>query len=168
MMLIETERLGLREATREDAPFFVTLLQEPAYKRFIADRGVRTEAEALAYMEERILAAYRLHGFGQYVIVARATGEPIGTAGMIKREGLADPDLGYAMLAQHQGKGYAAEAGAAVLAHARDVLNIKRALAFTDPENQASKAVLRKLGFRYTGTGDHPIVGPSSFFEKNL
>lgn len=168
MIVIETERLALREATLDDAAFFAELLSEPLYRRFIADRGDLDSPAARAYLEERVLSAYRLHGFGQYLVTLKADGAPIGTAGMIRREGVPDPDLGYAILARRHGNGYAAEAGAGVLTHARDVLGLKRALAFTDRENQASKAVLRKLGFRYTGTGEHPIIGETSFFEKNL
>ncbi|HLM52540.1 MAG TPA: GNAT family N-acetyltransferase [Pseudoxanthomonas sp.] len=57
------------------------------------------------------------------------------------------PTWGYALLPEFWGRGYAAEAAAEVLRHAREALGLGRILAITDPANASSMRLLRKLGF---------------------
>jgi RimJ/RimL family protein N-acetyltransferase len=76
-------------------------------------------------------------------------GTPIGICGLVKREGLNDPDVGFAFLSRYWSSGYAVESAAAVLAHGRDTLRIKRVVAITSPDNQSSIAVLEKIGLKF-------------------
>ena len=76
---------------------------------------------------------------------------PVGLAGLVRREGLDVLDVGYAFLPKAWGLGYAQEAAAAVLNHARTALGHPELAAITSPENYASMAVLRKIGFTYQG-----------------
>jgi RimJ/RimL family protein N-acetyltransferase len=76
-------------------------------------------------------------------------GTPIGICGLVKREGLNDPDVGFAFLSRYWSQGYAVESAAAVLAHARDALRIKRVVAITSPDNWSSIAVLEKIGLKF-------------------
>ena len=62
--LFESERLSLREMDESDAGFYLAMLTDPDFKRHIADRGVRTEAQALDNLRDRVLASYDAHGFG--------------------------------------------------------------------------------------------------------
>ena len=50
--MMETARLRIRDLGASDAPFIVSLLNDPAFLRFIGDRGVRTVADALEYIEK--------------------------------------------------------------------------------------------------------------------
>ena len=75
----------------------------------------------------------------------------MGLAGLVKRDGLDVPDVGYAFVPRAWGQGYAQEAAAAVLKHAQDIMGIPRLAAITSAENYASMAVLRKIGFTYQG-----------------
>ena len=68
---------------------------------------------------------------------------------MFRREGLDDPDIGFAILPGYCGKGYAYEASSAVLKHARDELDISYLTAIVSPENEASVGLIRKLGLRF-------------------
>ena len=79
----------------------------------------------------------------------KASGETVGMCGLVKRPTLQDVDLGYALLPEFCGHGYAVEAAAAVLLDARARLQMGRIVAITDPRNAASVRVLEKLGFRY-------------------
>ena len=72
--------------------------------------------------------------------------------GLIRREALPHPDLGYAYLPAHRGKGYAVEAGAAVLRHGFEALGLPRILAIVTEANSGSVRVLEKLGMRREGT----------------
>lgn len=59
MKILETERLVLREVTGDDAEFVLDLLNQPSFKQFIGDRGVRTLEQAQTYIETRFTKSYR-------------------------------------------------------------------------------------------------------------
>ncbi|MDX6770235.1 MAG: GNAT family N-acetyltransferase [Elusimicrobiota bacterium] len=143
---METPRLRLRALAAADAPFIVRLLNDPDWLRFIGDRGVRTLADAGAYIE-RNLAARTRNGFG-LDMVELPDGTPLGLCGLIRRPGLDDADLGFAFLPEHRGKGYAREAAAAVLADA-DARGFARLCAITSQNNEPSMRLLERLGFRF-------------------
>lgn len=145
--MLETSRLVLREVSARDAPFMLRLLNDPAFVRFIGDRGVRNRGDAQRYIAEGPLASYRRLGFGPYAVVLRGTGAPIGICGLLKRDFLDDVDLGFAFLAAFRSQGYAFESATAVLDDARTARGIRRVLAIVAPENSASIRLLRKLGF---------------------
>lgn len=149
-MLFETDRLVVRRLSLADAPFIAELVNEPGWLRFIGDRGVRSLPDAERYLRDGPLASYAAHGHGLYHVALRS-GEPVGICGVLRREGLDAPDLGYAILERHAGNGYATEAARATLAHARDDLGLSRVLAITDEDNLASQRVLEKAGMRRDG-----------------
>ena len=158
MIVLKSERLTLREAEVSDAPFVLELLNTTGFIANIGDRGVRTEAEAAAYIAERMIASYQAHGFGMWLVEQSATGLAMGLAGLVKRDGLDVPDVGYAFVPRAWGQGYAQEAAAEVLKHAQEVLEIPKLAAITSPENYASMAVLRKIGFTYQGLIELPGI----------
>ena len=150
--VIETDRLGLHEMradSTDDAAFILRLLNEPSFIRNIGDRGVRNLEDAHAYLLKGPVASYCAHGFGLYRIQVKQGGESAGLCGLVKRATLDDVDLGYALLPEFCGKGYAMEAAAAVLANARSTLGLQRIVAITDPHNQDSIRLLEKLDFRF-------------------
>ena len=67
MIVLRSERLALRELEPDDAEFILELLNEPAFLRFIGDKGVRTLADARQYLEQGPIDSYRRHGFGLYL-----------------------------------------------------------------------------------------------------
>jgi RimJ/RimL family protein N-acetyltransferase len=140
--------LALRELALEDAEFILELLNEPAFLRFIGDKGVRTAAGAREYLLKGPLDSYGRHGFGLYA-VCLLDGTPTGICGLVRRDGLADVDIGFAFLSRHWSKGYAFESASAVLAHARRVLRMQRIVAIASPENLGSAAVLEKIGLKF-------------------
>ena len=145
------------------------LLNEPGWLRHIGDRGVRTVEAARDYVTGRFLAMFREHGYGSYVVTLKQTAEPIGLCGLVRRDGLDGPDLGFAFLDRFHGRGYAREAAIAVLDEARRVHGVTRLLAIASPANERSIALLQKLGFRSEGTvrlpGEETDIG---FFAVEL
>jgi len=95
------------------------------------------------------IRSYERFGFGLYLAELKNGGIPIGICGLLKREALADVDIGFAFLPQFWKKGYAFESATAVMAYGRDVIGIKRLVAITDSDNTSSINVLGKLGFRF-------------------
>jgi len=149
MRVLETERLALRLLTLEDAAFMQVLVNDPTWLRFIGDRGVRTLDDAREYLRKGALASYAQHGFGLYLTEVKATGEPIGICGLVKRDTLPDVDVGFALLPRFAGCGYACEAATAVMRHARDEVGLKRVVAITNPANHGSIRVLEKIGLTF-------------------
>jgi RimJ/RimL family protein N-acetyltransferase len=148
-MELITARLTLREFLNADAPFIVTLVNQPSFLRFIGDKKVRTIEDARNYIQTGPRENYKRYGFGQYLVQLKETNKPIGMCGLLKRDTLEDPDLGFAFLPEAWGNGYAFEAASAVLEHARDHLKLNRVLAITNPDNDASIKLLGRLGFQF-------------------
>lgn len=164
-VLIETARLRLDElALDRDEPFIRQLLNEPGYIRYIADRAIVDLAAARAYLETGPLQSYADFGHGLWRVVERATGAPVGMCGLLRREGLDGPDVGYAFLESASGQGYATEAAAATLAYGRDVLNLHRIVAITSLDNAGSIRVLEKIGLRFDRIIDVPQRGEARLF----
>jgi RimJ/RimL family protein N-acetyltransferase len=149
--VIETERLLLRKLDFPDAEFILALLNQESFLRFIGDRGVRTLADAYEYIAKGPLYSYHRHGYGLYLTSLRSDGAPVGICGLVKRAGLDDVDVGFALMPQYCSRGYASEAAAAVLEYARRVFGMRRVVAITTAGNDASIAVLKKIGMRFEG-----------------
>ena len=149
MTVLETERLILRHFNLDDAPFVLTLLNEPSFLHYIGDKKVRTLDDARQYIINGPRASYERHGFGLYRVELAGSNTPIGMCGLLKRDELADPDIGFAFLPDYWNKGFAFEAATAVLNYAREQLKIHRVLAIVNPDNDASIKLLKKLGLRF-------------------
>ena len=146
---MQTQRLILRRLTLEDGPFIHRLVNDPDWLRFIGDRGVRTPADAEAYLRNGPLKMYETYGFGLYAAERSSDGMAMGLAGLVKRDSLPDFDLGFAFLPAYRGNGYAREAALAVLAEAREAFGLKRILAITSLDNTRSMQLLESIGFRF-------------------
>jgi RimJ/RimL family protein N-acetyltransferase len=151
MHAIETPRLLLREMTADDAPFILALLNEPSFHRYIGDRGVRTAADAVTYIANGPQASYAKFGFGLWLVVAKDSGAPMGMCGVLKRDALEHPDIGFAFRPEFWGAGYAREAAAASLAHGRRACGLTRIDAIVQADNERSLHLLATLGFRPAG-----------------
>ena len=81
----------------------------------------------------------------------RAQALPIGLCGLLKRDFLPAPDLGFALLPEYVGEGYACEAARGLLMHAEKNLGISRLYAIVKRGNHRSISLLERLGFRREG-----------------
>lgn len=168
-VVLETRRLRLRELGPQDAPFILSLVNDPDWLRHIGDRGVRTLDDARAFIEDGPIASYESHGFGLWLTELRTDAEPIGMCGILKREYLDCPDLGYALLPGFRHNGYAREASAGVLQHARRTLGIPALDAIVAPRNRRSIRLLEALGFDELGMIEIPPDGhPARHFRCSL
>lgn len=149
--LPESSRLRLRELHAGDAGAMLALLNDPDFIAYIGDRGVRDEAQARAYLEAGPLAGYRAHGYSLWAVEALPGGEFAGVCGLICRDTLPDPDIGYAFLPAWRGRGLAREAGRLVLGHAFNVIGVPRVLAIVTEANASSRRLLESLGLRNEG-----------------
>jgi RimJ/RimL family protein N-acetyltransferase len=149
MKVLETDRLTLRHLSTGDAEFILELLNEPSFIRYIGDKQIRTLDDARRYVLEGPMKSYATYGFGLNLVQLKSEGKPIGICGLLKRDTLPDPDIGFAFLPAFWNQGYAFEAAAAVMSHGRANLGVERVLAITTPDNEASGKLLGKIGLRF-------------------
>lgn len=149
MTLIETDRLIISHLTLDDAAFIIKLVNSPGWLQYIGDRNVKTLEDARRYLENGPMKSYEQWGFGLYRVAVKNTNTAIGMCGLIKREGLADIDIGFALLPAYAGQGYAYEAAAAVLAYGKNQLGLQRIVAICMVDNAPSIKLLQKLGLRF-------------------
>jgi len=149
MQVLETQRLVLREIEPADAPFILELLTDRSFLDNIGDRGVSDLDTAANYIQNSPRASYARNGYGLWLVVSKEDGEPLGMAGLVRRDTLPDADIGYAFLPRHWSKGYAVEACTAVRDHAMRTLAMPRLLAIVSPGNVASVKVLERIGLTF-------------------
>jgi len=148
-MILETERLKISELSIEDAPFFYDLVNDPAWIKYIGDRDVKTIADAKNYLSTKIIPSYKKNGFGFYLVSTKVENLPIGISGLIDRDGLEHVDVGYALLPNFRGEGYAFEATSAILDFAKNTLQIDPIIAITNLDNTKSCQLLERLGLKF-------------------
>ena len=146
---LETERLQLRRLTLDDAELMLAIWNDPAFIHHVGDRGIRTVAEAEAELESGAFKLYADYGYGPYRMALKSHDTPIGICGIFRRDGLEQPDIGYGVLPEYCGKGYAYEAARAVVEHAKADLGLDSLIAIISPDNEASVGLIRKLGLRF-------------------
>lgn len=98
MNVLESNRLVLREMEEVDAPFIHRLMNDPAWLRYIGDKGIRTVEDARKYISTVAREMYARYGFGLWLVELKTTPVPIGICGLIQRDSLEDVDLGFAFL----------------------------------------------------------------------
>ena len=157
MIILETDRLTIRELrTDDDAEFVYALLNTPKFIKYIGDRGVRSADEAAHFIENRYRVSYRDNGFGLYVVERKSDGASVGLCGFVKRDTLPGPDIGFAFLPEYERLGYGYESASAMMKFGSGALGFAEVLAITSMENKASIRLLEKLGFIQTGFTDAP------------
>lgn len=150
MFYLETERLRIEHLTLDDAGFILRLLNDPAFLENIGDKGVRNLEDARSYLRDGPMASYKKNGFGLFRVSNKHSGAVMGICGLISREALDDVDIGYALLPEFCGQGYAVESARAVLDFGKEQLHLDPIVAVVSPGNTASVRLLEKLGMEFT------------------
>lgn len=145
----ESARLSLREIREEDAAFILEVLTDPDFIANVGDRGVHDLAAAHRYITDNLLASYRSHGFGLYLVNLRTNAQPLGICGLLRRDTHPDVEIGFAFVPRARGSGYALEAARATMGFAEQSLGVTRVVALTAPHNRRAIQLLERLGFRH-------------------
>jgi ribosomal-protein-alanine N-acetyltransferase len=151
---IETKRLILRKPVPQDAATIGALLGDPDIMRFYGTGRTYAPSEIpdLVLMIER---HYEQYGFGVHVVSVKSTGESIGVGGLQHTPISPSVQIGGAFAKRSWKKGYAIEAGSALLHFGLTALGLERIEANTPVTNAPAIAVARKLGMTYEGTTLH-------------
>ena len=148
MAILETARLTLRPFIESDAAWWRAIRQDPTVIRFLPPLGTDPEGEARARVAA-FIAHWRERGHGPFAVIERATGRPIGHHGLRFLPEFGETEALWTLDPAVHGRGYATEAGRAVVAHAFGSVGLRRLIAITTVENGASLRVMTKLGFTY-------------------
>jgi RimJ/RimL family protein N-acetyltransferase len=149
--VLETERLVLRAPRLEDAKAIAHLAND----RRIAENTTRIPHPYHVADATSFIAAVN-QGDGELAWLITLDDEPIGACGLAQLDGPA-PDLGYWLGAPYWGNGYATEAARAAIDHAFTELGYEAVQAGARVTNPASRRVLEKCGFQWTGVGLYRI-----------
>jgi RimJ/RimL family protein N-acetyltransferase len=150
---VETDRLVLRLPRAEDLDPWADMMADSEVARFIGGVTARTVSWRALMM---MIGAWHAHGFAMFSVVEKSTGRWVGRLGPWMPEGWPDTEVGWAIVRDCWGRGYATEGAAAAIDWAFDRLGWTRVIHCIDPENRASQGVARKLGSRNLGPGALP------------
>jgi len=157
---MSSKRLYYRKPKESDAEFIHGLVNEPDWLKYIGDRKVRTQQDAVRFINESLNAQQPLDGLGLRVCCLVSSGSssgninkdtPVGLCGLLKREYLDSIDIGYAFTSKHRGLGYGVEAASFFKTYAFTHLNVEKLYATVLKENKQSISLLDKLGFSSLG-----------------
>lgn len=150
-----TARLRLRPVAGADVDALHALWTHPRVRRFLWD-DVEIDRAAAAAWVAASEASFAAAGWGLWAMEPRPGGALRGVAGLVELEPAVGPELSYSLHPAHHGRGYATEAGRAVLDHAFGTLGLARVPGRTDAPNRASARVLERLGLRFEGEAPGP------------
>ncbi|WP_051884385.1 GNAT family N-acetyltransferase [Chryseobacterium luteum] len=145
----ETERLILRPVSLDDGAFILDLYNRPKFIQFIGDRNLKTGADAENYIKNRFFPQMEKLGFGNYLMVTKEGNQKIGAVGIFEREGLDVVDIGFSLLDEFEGKGYAYEAAFKIKSIGMDDFGLKKISAITTKDNFSSQKLIEKLGLKF-------------------
>ncbi|HZI84672.1 MAG TPA: GNAT family N-acetyltransferase [Casimicrobiaceae bacterium] len=155
---LRSSRLGFRCWRETDLPLAVALWGDPAVTRYVASRAFTAREVQLRL--EREIAAQRAHAIQYWPIFLLESDEHVGCCGLRLRESEPEvPELGVHVASRHWRKGYAFEAASRVIDYAFSVLGSPALFAGHNPANDASRALLARLGFVHTHDELYPPTG---------
>ncbi len=155
MIVLQTERLLVRQLSLDDLEPLHQILSDPITMRFWPTPFTLETTRAWI---ERNLQRYAELGFGRWAVVLKTTGALIGDCGVIQAEvaGTLEYDLGYIIDHHHWRHGYASESAAACKAYAVSALGIRRLVANMPTDHVASARVAEKIGMTWERTFNNP------------
>lgn len=146
MSILETDRLILSELKTKDAKFIHKLYNDQDFINYIGDKGIHSVQDALSFINTGLKQSYKNHGHGLYLVKLKDE-TSIGVCGLLKRDDLDLPDIGFAILPDYRRMGFIYEASKAVIEDAKNRLHLDSLFAITTPDNNGSINLLKKLGF---------------------
>ena len=145
---VETERVLLRRLTPEDAAGLFNCTSDAEVMRYWhpgPDADIADTARRIAEIE----AHWQRYGFGDYAVLARDSSDLIGFAGLHHIAGMAEVNVGYALVSSRWRLGLGTELCRTLLAQGFTVLGLPEIVAVIDPRNTASVALAESCGLRF-------------------
>ncbi len=162
MIGLETERLIFRQWKNSDFKQLAEFYQNKENARFVG--GVKNSEEAWRLMSTYI-GHYELNKYSYLAVDEKSSGKLIGTIGLWNSLPWPEPELGYWLLSNAQGKGYGLEGGLAVKKYALNTLNLSSLVSYIDSANEPSKRLAIKLGGTYDDKINLLDFGPHEVYR---
>ncbi|WP_459499350.1 GNAT family N-acetyltransferase [Bacillus sp. C1] len=151
--MFHTDRLQFRKYTMDDLEFYTSLWGNEKVLRYIGNGTLKTYTQCKKSLEGWVLPGYK-NGLGLFLMIEKDTGIPIGHAGLVRQqvEGKEEIEIGYWLLPEYWGKGYAKEAATAFRDYGFQALGLNKLVSLINPDHPASIFVARKTGLYYEKT----------------
>ncbi len=150
---LETRRLILRPPAPGDIDGWAQMMGDEEAARYVGGLQARPAAwRGLASMA----GSWALLGFGMFSVVEKDTGQWVGRIGPWQPEGWPGTEVGWGLMREAWGKGYAVEAATAAIDWAFDELGWTEVIHCIDPANTPSQRVAQRLGSANLGPGTLP------------
>ncbi|CAL2090587.1 GNAT family N-acetyltransferase [Tenacibaculum sp. 190524A02b] len=152
----ESERLLIRPTSEQDAELIYKLMNTPKFIKYVGDRNLNSIEDAKKYITNKMLPQLNTHGYSNYSLITKSDGTKVGSCGLYDRDGLDGIDIGFGLLPEYEGLGYAYEAASKLMNAAIEEFKIEEIQGITSKENIASQRLLEKLGLKVVGTTTLP------------
>ncbi|HFA47860.1 MAG TPA: N-acetyltransferase [Bacteroidetes bacterium] len=146
-MILQTERLMLRELTVDDAAHFYNLNTDPLVIKYTGDPPFDNIGHAYSFLKQ--YEQYKKYGYGRWAVIRKEDKEWLGWCGLKYEKEYKETDIGYRFYRKYWNKGYATEAAKASLEYGLNKLNLKTIVGRAMKENPASIRVFEKIGMSY-------------------
>jgi RimJ/RimL family protein N-acetyltransferase len=161
-LILETDRLLLREMKLSDAEALFEMDSNPKVHQYLWNKPLTEISEVFSYIEN-VRTQYKNTNIGRFVVILKETNDLIGWAGLKYNTEMVNNkvgfyDIGYRLNEKFWGKGYASEASYAWLDYGFNTMKIKVMEAAAHVDNIASNKILLKIGLKMT----------DQYFENNI
>jgi len=152
----ETERLIIRPTLEQDAELIYHLMNTPKFIEYVGDRKINSIEDAEKYIRIKMLPQLLNLGYSCYSLIRKSDNLKIGTCGLYDRDGIDGIDIGFGLLPEYEGLGYAYESATRLKKAAFEEFELEEIKAITSKENISSQRLLEKLGLEKVGTTKLP------------
>jgi len=157
--MIETDRLQMRQLTRDDLPWLIEMRRRPEVRKYLGGERMQNP-EAITRRLEFYFDCYE-KGLGQRVMIWKETGERIGCSGLQPLEDTGEIEVGYSIQPEFWRRGIGYECAVRWLDHGFNALGLERIVAIAAKDNVGSWRIMEKCGMQYQGIEEHyglPVV----------
>lgn len=162
MQTIETERLNMRQWRQADFEVYAAYYANAQTAQFVGGHMPRDKAWRHF---AAVVGHWQLKGFGQWAVEEKESGKLIGCIGLWEPEGWPELEVGYWLVTDAHGKGYATEAGLRARRVAYEELGATTLVSYIDPRNDPSKQVAKRMGAWHDETIELLNLGPHEVFR---
>ena len=162
-LILETDRLLLRELHPDDAEHFYQLNSNPNVVRYTGNTAFKSIEEAAHFLEN--YQDYKLNGYGRWAVMDQSNGAFLGWCGLKYDKAFDETDIGFRFFETYWNKGYATESAKACIEYGFEKLHLKTIIGRAMLENVASIKVLEKIGLTFERAFDFDMLNKGVIYK---